>query len=170
MNLLCWNEKLLSCFNYFSGKTTLTNGIKNIVPSAIVISLDNYLDTSKQVIDYNFDDPRLMDFDLLLKNISELKQGKSTEIPLYDFRKSGRYAYQTIYPPSGSKVIIIEGTHALHEAVINEYDLKIAVSGGVHFDLVKRVMRDRQRTGQNPNESIIQISETVCFFSFILAN
>lgn len=39
--------------------------------------------------------------------------------------------------------------------------LHVAVSGGVHFDLLKRVMRDTQRTGQNPNESIQQVYTTV---------
>ncbi|KAK4567871.1 hypothetical protein RGQ29_003584 [Quercus rubra] len=35
------------------------------------------------------------------------------------------------------------------------------VTGGVHFDLVKRVLRDIQRAGQEPEEIIHQISETV---------
>lgn len=48
-------------------------------------------------------------------------------------------------------------------------DLRVSVTGGVHFDLVKRVLRDIQRAGQEPEEIIHQISETVIFiiFSFI---
>lgn len=38
---------------------------------------------------------------------------------------------------------------------------QISVSGGVHFDLVKRIMRDIQRTGQEPQEALQQITETV---------
>lgn len=37
----------------------------------------------------------------------------------------------------------------------------MSVTGGVHFDLVKRVMRDTSRSGQNPEEIIQQITETV---------
>jgi uridine kinase len=42
------------------------------------------------------------------------------------------------------------------------------VTGGVHFDLVKRVLRDIQRAGQEPEEIIQQISETVglCYILF----
>jgi len=41
------------------------------------------------------------------------------------------------------------------------FDLKISISGGVHFDLIKRIFRDIQRTGQEPQEAIQQITETV---------
>ncbi|KAK4373279.1 hypothetical protein RND71_008663 [Anisodus tanguticus] len=39
-------------------------------------------------------------------------------------------------------------------------DLRVSVNGGVHFDLVKRVLRDIQRAGQEPSEIIHQVSET----------
>lgn len=39
----------------------------------------------------------------------------------------------------------------------------MSVTGGVHFDLVKRVLRDIQRAGQEPEEIIHQISETVSY-------
>lgn len=38
----------------------------------------------------------------------------------------------------------------------------MSVTGGVHNDLVKRVLRDIQRAGQEPEAIIQQISETVC--------
>lgn len=72
--------------------------------------------------DENYDDYRLIDFALLVKNIKvyavccvisnkpshgtlpqDLQAGKPTETPLYDFRKSGRYAYKLVHPPE-SKV------------------------------------------------------------------
>ena len=37
----------------------------------------------------------------------------------------------------------------------------MSVRGGVHFDLVKRVLRDINRSGQAPEEIIQQISDTV---------
>ena len=40
-------------------------------------------------------------------------------------------------------------------------DLRVSVRGGVHFDLVKRVLRDINRSGQEPEEIIQQISDTV---------
>ncbi|KAL6043229.1 Uridine-cytidine kinase C [Balamuthia mandrillaris] len=142
-----------------AGKTSLARKIVELIPKSLIISMDNYLD-STHVIDENYDDYRLIDFDLLVKNITEIKNGQSTQLPLYDFRKSGRYAYVTASPPQ-SKVVIVEGTYALHESVRNLADLSISISGGVHNDLIKRIFRDIQRTGQEPHETIQQITETV---------
>ncbi len=36
-------------------------------------------------------------------------------------------------------------------------DLRVSVTGGVHFDLVKRVLRDISRSGQAPEEIIQQV-------------
>lgn len=58
--------------------------------------------------------------------------------------------------------MILEGIYALNEKLRPLIDLRVSVNGGVHFDLVKRVIRDIQRAGQEPEEIIHQISETVC--------
>lgn len=60
-----------------------------------------------------------------------------------------------------SRILIIEGIYALSEKLRPILDLRVSVRGGVHFDLVKRVLRDIQRAGQEPEEIIHQISETV---------
>lgn len=60
-----------------------------------------------------------------------------------------------------SRILIIEGIYALSEKLRPVLDLRVSVTGGVHFDLVKRVLRDIQRAGQEPEEIIHQISETV---------
>ncbi len=39
-------------------------------------------------------------------------------------------------------------------------DLRVSVTGGVHFDLVKRVLRDIKRSGQAPDEIIQQARHT----------
>eukprot|EP01155_Anaeramoeba_flamelloides_P001328 Anaeramoba_flamelloidesa1054883_111.p1 GENE.a1054883_111~~a1054883_111.p1 ORF type:complete len:461 (+),score=115.81 a1054883_111:25-1383(+) len=143
-----------------AGKTTISNKVLDFFSQAISISMDNYLDTSKHVIDENFDDYRLVDFDLLKKNLQELMEGKETKTPLYDFRKSGRYAYETISCKPGS-IVILEGIYALHDHIRDFFDFKVFISGGVHYDLVKRIERDISRTGQTPKESFQQITETV---------
>lgn len=76
------------------------------------------------------------------------------------------YVDRTVEVPS-SRVVIIEGIYALSEKLRPLLDLRVSVTGGVHFDLVKRVLRDIQRAGQEPEEIIQQISETVLFL-FIL--
>jgi Phosphoribulokinase / Uridine kinase family len=69
---------------------------------------------------------------------------------------------RTVEAPT-SRLVIIEGIYALSEKLRPLLDLRVSVTGGVHFDLVKRVLRDIQRAGQEPEEIIQQISETVLF-------
>ncbi|XP_065880003.1 inorganic pyrophosphatase TTM2 [Euphorbia lathyris] len=142
-----------------AGKTVFTEKVLNFMPSVAVISLDNYNDSSR-IVDGNFDDPRLTDYDTLLKNLHDLKAGKSVEVPIYDFKSSSRIGYSTLEVPT-SRIVIIEGIYALSEKLRPMVDLRVSVTGGVHFDLVKRVLRDIQRAGQEPEEIIQQISETV---------
>ncbi|KAG6651236.1 hypothetical protein I3843_06G090600 [Carya illinoinensis] len=142
-----------------AGKTVLTEKILNFMPSVAVISMDNYNDSSR-IVDGNFDDPRLTDYDTLLQNVHDLKADKQVQVPIYDFKSSCRTGYRTLEVPS-SHIVIIEGIYALSEKLRPLLDLRVSVTGGVHFDLVKRVLRDIHRAGQQPEEIIQQISETV---------
>ncbi|KAM5571035.1 inorganic pyrophosphatase TTM1 [Rosa sericea] len=142
-----------------AGKTVFTEKVLNFMPSIAVIAMDNYNDASR-IIDGNFDDPRLTDYETLLENIHGLRAGKAVEVPIYDFKSSSRIGYRTVEVPS-SRIVIIEGIYALNEKLRPLLDLRVSITGGVHFDLVKRVLRDIQRAGQEPEEIIHQISETV---------
>ncbi|KAM6569401.1 hypothetical protein CsatB_017386 [Cannabis sativa] len=142
-----------------AGKTVFTEKVLHFMPSIAVITMDNYNDASR-IIDGNFDDPRLTDYDTLLENIHGLRAGKPVQVPIYDFKTSSRTGYRTVEVPS-SRIVIIEGIYALSEKLRRFLDLRVSVTGGVHFDLVKRVLRDIQRAGQEPEEIIHQISETV---------
>jgi hypothetical protein len=121
--------------------------------------MDNYNDGSK-VIDGNFDDPRITDFETLLANLIDLKAGTSTQCPIYDFKESRRVGYSTVEVPE-SRVVILEGIYALSHRLRPYLDLRVSITGGVHFDLVKRVLRDIDRSSQAPEEIIQQVSDTV---------
>ncbi|KAH9311271.1 hypothetical protein KI387_026306, partial [Taxus chinensis] len=142
-----------------AGKTVFCDKVLSFMPGILAISMDNYNDASR-LIDGNFDDPALTDYDTLLQNIQDLKDKKSVKIPIYDFKCSCRTGYRDVDVPS-SGIVIIEGIHALNENLRPLLDLCVSVTGGVHFDLVKRVMRDIGRSGQAPADIIAQISETV---------
>uniref|UniRef100_A0A3Q7FRH6 CYTH domain-containing protein n=1 Tax=Solanum lycopersicum TaxID=4081 RepID=A0A3Q7FRH6_SOLLC len=142
-----------------AGKSVFTEKILNVMPSIAIINMDNYNEPSR-IVDGNFDDPRLTDYETLLENIHGLKAGKPVQVPIYDFKSSSRVGYRTLEAPS-SRIVIIEGIYALSEKLRPLLDLRVSVTGGVHFDLVKRVLRDIHRAGQEPEEIIQQISETV---------
>ena len=101
-------------------------------------------------------DPRLTDYDLLLQNLADLRAGRTTQVPIYDFKTSSRIGYNEVAVPS-SRVIILEGIYALSERLRPMLDLRVSVNGGVHFDLIKRVLRDISRSGQGPDEIIQQV-------------
>jgi len=142
-----------------AGKTVFTNKIQEFMPGAVTLSMDMYNDAS-MLLEGNFDDPRLTDYACLLENLRGLKNGESVQAPVYDFKESRRTGYVTVNNPS-SKVVILEGIYALNEKLRPMLDLRVSVTGGVHFDLVKRVLRDINRSGQAPESIIHQISETV---------
>ncbi|KAE8707326.1 putative peroxidase [Hibiscus syriacus] len=140
-----------------SGKTVFTERMRNFMPNIAIITMDNYNDSSR-IVDGN------------LMNVHDLKEGKEVQVPKYDFKTSSRTGYRyakgkdvynrTLEVPS-SRIVVIEGIYALSEKLRPILDLRVSVTGGVHFDLVKRVLRDIQRVGQEPEEIIHQISETV---------
>lgn len=142
-----------------AGKTVFSKKLLEFMPGIEHVSMDMYNDASVLLED-NFDDPRLTDYATLLDNIQSLKDGNSAEVPIYDFKSSKRVGYRHVEVPK-ARVVIIEGIYALSERLRPLLDLRVSVTGGVHFDLLKRVMRDIHRSGQAPESIIHQISETV---------
>ncbi|CAI7831888.1 unnamed protein product, partial [Closterium sp. NIES-53] len=142
-----------------AGKTVFSAKVLNFMPGITVISMDNY-NVASRVIDGNFDDPRITDYELLLSNLQGLREGRTVQVPIYDFKSSTRVGFREVKVPK-SRIVIIEGIYALSERLRPLLDLRVSITGGVHFDLVKRVLRDIDRSGQAPEEIIHQISETV---------
>ena len=142
-----------------AGKTIFCKKVMHFLPGSAVLAMDMYNDAS-QVVDGNFDDPRLTDYELLLENISGLREGRAVDAPIYDFKKSQRTGFRKVDVPK-SRVVVIEGIYALSAKLRPLLDLRVAITGGVHFDLIKRVLRDTTRAAQAPEEIIQQISETV---------
>ena len=66
--------------------------------------------------EYNFDHPNAYDFDLILKHLKELRDGKDIESPVYNFNSSKRENFTHTIKPS--KLIIFEGILALYDKVI----------------------------------------------------
>ena len=97
-----------------SGKTTVVNQIVKELPAdeVCVISQDSYYNSTDHLSDnertkINFDHPRAIDFDLLINNLTDLKNSKTIEQPIYSFVTHNRIK-DTVktYP---KKVIIVEG-------------------------------------------------------------
>eukprot|EP00238_Polyblepharides_amylifera_P011406 CAMPEP_0196574628 /NCGR_PEP_ID=MMETSP1081-20130531/4306_1 /TAXON_ID=36882 /ORGANISM="Pyramimonas amylifera, Strain CCMP720" /LENGTH=682 /DNA_ID=CAMNT_0041892715 /DNA_START=62 /DNA_END=2110 /DNA_ORIENTATION=+ len=148
-----------------AGKTEFSRRLGSIIP-LLHISLDSYADGQKMQENGKTDDPSMTDFDLLIQNIIGLNSGE-VEIPLFDFKLGKRTGYKMVRAPE-SQVILIEGMYALYPKVRPYIDLRVAISGGVHFDLIKRIMRDTGAKSESihpsastENRKVREISEAV---------
>ena len=97
-----------------SGKTTVVNQIIKQLPTdeVCVISQDSYYNQTDNLsyeerTKINFDHPRAIDFDLLVKHLKELKLGKTIEQPVYSFVTHNRTTDTILTHPR--KVVIVEG-------------------------------------------------------------
>ena len=75
-----------------SGKTTVVNQIIKQLPTdeVCVISQDSYYKETlnlsyEERTKINFDHPRAIDFELLIKHLKALKKGETVEQPVYSF-------------------------------------------------------------------------------------
>jgi uridine kinase len=78
--------------------------IQEFMPGLCVLSMDMYNDAS-MLLDGNFDDPRLTDYELLNQNLSDLKEGKTIEAPVYDFKQSRRTGTRTVECPVSNVIV-----------------------------------------------------------------
>ncbi|KAI8062516.1 uracil phosphoribosyltransferase-domain-containing protein [Gongronella butleri] len=152
-----------------SGKTSVSERIrKNLnVPWVVIISMDSFYNvlTPEQSVqahknNFDFDHPSAYDYNLLYECLCKLKNGKSVEIPHYNFSKHARdEKTTTIY---GANVIIFEGIFALYSDKIRDLmDLKIFVDTDADIRLARRLQRDIVERGREVPGILDQYSRFV---------
>lgn len=114
-----------------SGKTTFTNRlsihlrVNGLKP--VVISLDNYYRGRKYVpLDKNgekdFEALEALDLDLLNSNLQELIQGKTVEVPRYNFHSGERESIGKKIKMPENGILLIEGIHGLNDRLTDHLD------------------------------------------------
>ncbi|KAG0582216.1 hypothetical protein KC19_3G043300 [Ceratodon purpureus] len=121
-----------------SGKSSLATKIASVLGGAVV-AMENYHDPSLSVDDSS--DFDTIDFMLLIRNLEDLLKGKDTMMPEFDFQEKKRSGFCLMKAPK-SGVVLVEGTYALHSRLRSLLDIRVAVVGGVHFNLLSKVRRD----------------------------
>ncbi len=150
-----------------SGKTTVVKQIVEEFPKneVCVISQDSYyLDTSHLSYDervrINFDHPKSIDFELLVKHLKALKKGKSVEQPVYSFVEHNRTGETVTFHPK--KVVIIEGILILTNKDLRELcDVKLYVHADSDERLIRRLRRDMAERGRDLNEILNRYQSTL---------
>jgi uridine kinase len=150
-----------------SGKTTVVHQIMNELPDTEVgvISQDSYykenhgLSFDERAL-INFDHPRAIDFELLVKHLKALKAGETIDQPVYSFVQHNRTDDTVSTHPR--KVMIVEGILILTNAELRELcDIKIFVHADSEERLIRRLKRDISERGRDIDEVITRYENTL---------
>ena len=150
-----------------SGKTTVVNQILNQLSAdeICVISQDSYYKatddlTYEQRTKINFDHPKAIDFDLLVKHLNELKKGNSIEQPVYSFVTHNRLKDTLKTHPR--KVVIVEGILIFNNLELRDmFDIKIFVHADADERLIRRLRRDIKERGRDLDEVLSRYQDTL---------
>lgn len=149
-----------------SGKTTVVNQIINeLVDEVCVISQDSYYCktdslTYEERTKINFDHPRAIDFELLVKHLSALKSGKIIDQPMYSFVAHNRTKDTVKTHPR--KVIIVEGILIFNSKELRDLcDIKVFVHADADERLIRRVRRDIKERGRDVDEVLNRYQDTL---------
>jgi len=150
-----------------SGKTTVVNQILNELPleEVTVISQDSYYNKNDNLSfedrsKINFDHPRAIDFDLLIKQLLELKSGQIIDQPIYSFVTHNRSTDTLKTHPR--KVVIVEGILIFtNKALRDLMDIKVFVHADSDERLIRRLKRDIQERGRDLDEVLQRYQDTL---------
>ena len=141
-----------------SGKTTIVNQIvSDFNASDIqVISQDAYYKDNSSITYearclLNFDHPEAIDFELLYQHLSALKNGKTIEQPVYNFKTHNRTDKTLEISPK--KILILEGILIMNYPKLRSLlDLKVFIDTNCDVRMERRVNRDISERGRTPKE------------------
>ncbi|CAA9198470.1 uridine kinase [Flavobacterium collinsii] len=150
-----------------SGKTTVVHQIMNELPDTEVgvISQDSYYkETTNLSFDeralINFDHPRAIDFELLVKHLKALKAGETIDQPVYSFIQHNRTDDTVSTHPR--KVMIVEGILILTNPELRDlFDIKIFVHADSDERLIRRLKRDISERGRDIDEVLTRYQNTL---------
>lgn len=150
-----------------SGKTTVADAIVGVVGRDKIAFLHHdayYRDLSALTLEQraqtNFDHPNSLETELLIQHVRELKENKTVNVPIYDFKTHSRTSETLLEEPR--KVIIVEGILIFAEPeLLKLLDVKIFVDTDDDLRFIRRLERDIKERGRTVESVINQYYETV---------
>ncbi len=138
-----------------SGKSTVVKKIINRLPkkSVSVIYQDAYYKdnghlSSEERAKINFDHPSAIEFNLLVKHLDMLREGKIIPMPIYSYLTCAR-AKETI-PVEPKEVVIVEGILIISNPRMRDrMDIKIFVDADSDDRLMRIIKRDIEERGRS---------------------
>jgi len=160
-----------------SGKTTVCEKIMEAVHGSeemghekniVAISEDSFyreLDPKESIQAerglFNFDHPDAFDHDLMMSCLADIRDGKMTRVPVYDFKTNSRIKGQyTLINPSD--VVLLEGILVFYHKDVREmFDMKLFVDTDADTRLSRRVLRDIEERGRDLEHVLHQYTTLV---------
>ena len=141
-----------------SGKTTVVKELVRQLPdnSVSVISQDAYYfdngdkspEEKKQI---NFDHPDAIEWDLLVKHLDMLKEGKTIPMPIYTYVTCARS--KEVIPVKPTEVVIVEGILIMTcPELVKRLDIKIFVDTDGDDRLMRIIRRDIEERGRTVSD------------------
>jgi len=150
-----------------SGKTTMVKRIMQQLPqgNVILVPQDAYYKDNSHIpfekrADINFDHPDAVDFDLLVRQLRQLKVGRCVEQPVYSYITCTRSSETVRVHPAD--VILLEGMLILTHPELRELiDIKVYVDASSEARLERIIKRDREERGRTEEQVFERYEITV---------
>ncbi|MGQ1908574.1 uridine kinase [Marinifilum sp. RC60d5] len=150
-----------------SGKTTVVRKIIERLPQGEVAVLpqdsyyrDNSHLTLEERQEMNFDHPNSVEFELLVKHLKQLKEGKAINQPIYSYLTCLRSEETIKVEPK--EVVIVEGILALTQCDLRDLmDIKVFVDCDADDRLNRVIKRDIVERGRSVNKVLDRYEKTV---------
>ena len=149
-----------------SGKTTITRRLQQrFADNVSVIYHDNYYKahndmTYEERAKLNYDCPDAFDTERMVRDLKELRAGRSVRCPVYDYTVHNRSDKTLLVNPS--PVIIVEGILIFQDPGLCELlDIKIFVDTDADVRILRRIVRDVRDRGRSLQSVVDQYLTTV---------
>lgn len=150
-----------------SGKTTVVRRIIDSLPKDEVVVLpqdcyynDNHDIPLEERLKMNYDEPASIEWSLLCRQLRDLKEGKSIEMPTYDFLTCSRQKETVHLEPR--EVVVVEGILVLTDKQLRDMmDVRVFVDADDDERLIRVIHRDCIERGRTPQMVIDRYVETL---------
>jgi uridine kinase len=150
-----------------SGKTTVVRKIIESLPKdeVAVMPQDCYYRDNAHIpleerLKMNYDEPASIEWPLLCSQLQDLKDGKSVDMPTYDFLTCSRMKETVKLQPRD--VVVVEGILVLTDKHLRDMmDVKVFVDADADERLIRVISRDCIERGRTPQMVIDRYQETL---------
>ncbi|MCM1377343.1 MAG: uridine kinase [Clostridium sp.] len=150
-----------------SGKSTVVRKIIESLPAeeVAIMPQDCYYNDNAHIpleerLKMNYDEPASIEWTLLTHQLEMLKEGKSIEMPTYDFITCSRLKETIHIEPR--EVVVVEGILVLTDKHLRDMlDVKVFVDADADERLIRVIHRDCIERGRTPQMVIDRYQDTL---------